>query len=184
MSPNRRARREHAARAAVELQALASIVTKWVDEVPGVPAVYLFGSRVRGDHRPDSDVDIRVYLRDWVTDSATAIWWLQQNQTDFSDEGATTRSAVAPRQGARPCEWFGLFCVGFQQFGLFSGDWARQGRDGALVASIAASETGRSRARSTSYRIGSPTGPSRRSRGGFIDWHHPKVNARPQRADR
>ena len=85
MSPNRRARREHAARAAVELQALARIVTKWVDEVPGVPAVYLFGSRVRGDHRPDSDVDIRVYLRDWVTDSATAIWWLQQNQTDFSD---------------------------------------------------------------------------------------------------
>jgi hypothetical protein len=25
--------------------------------VPGIPAVYLFGSRVRGDHRKDSDVD-------------------------------------------------------------------------------------------------------------------------------
>jgi predicted nucleotidyltransferase len=85
MSPNRRARRERAARAASELQALAGTVAKWIDEVPGVPAVYLFGSRVRGDHRPDSDVDIRVYLRDWVSDSATAIWWLQQNQTDFSE---------------------------------------------------------------------------------------------------
>jgi hypothetical protein len=25
--------------------------------VPGIPAVYLFGSRVRGDHRKDGDVD-------------------------------------------------------------------------------------------------------------------------------
>jgi len=101
MSPNRRARREHAARAAVELQALASIVTKWVDEVPGVPAVYLFGSRVRGDHRPDSDVDIRVYLRDWVTDSATAIWWLQQNQTDFSDLKAQLPGPLSIHREAR-----------------------------------------------------------------------------------
>ena len=62
MGPNRRARRERAARAAEDLQALASSVAKWIDEVPGLPAVYLFGSRVRGDHRPDSDVDIRVYL--------------------------------------------------------------------------------------------------------------------------
>ena len=38
-----------------------------------------------------------------------------------------------PRQDARPCEWFGLFCVGFQRFGLFSGDWTRQGCDRALA---------------------------------------------------
>lgn len=27
-------------------------------------AVYLFGSRARGDHRPDSDADVAVFLRD------------------------------------------------------------------------------------------------------------------------
>ena len=101
MGPNRRARREHAARAATDLQALTSTVAKWVDEVPGVPAVYLFGSRVRGDHRPDSDVDIRVYLRDWVTDNATAIWWLQQNQDDFSELKAQLPGPLSIHREAR-----------------------------------------------------------------------------------
>ena len=101
MGPNRRARRERAARAADDLQALASSVAKWIDELPGVPAVYLFGSRVRGDHRPDSDVDIRVYLRDWVTDSATAIWWLQQNQTDFSELKAQLPGPLSIHREAR-----------------------------------------------------------------------------------
>jgi predicted nucleotidyltransferase len=101
MSPNRRARREHAARAAIELQALASTVAKWVDEVPGVPAVYLFGSRVRGDHRPDSDVDIRLYLPDWVLDNATGFWWLQQNQTDFSELKAQLPGPLSMHREAR-----------------------------------------------------------------------------------
>jgi len=40
----------------VELQGLAETIARWVDPVPGIDAIYLFGSRVRGDHRPDSDV--------------------------------------------------------------------------------------------------------------------------------
>jgi hypothetical protein len=42
------------------------------DAVPGIPAVYLFGSRVRGDHRKDSDVDIRLFLNQWRPDEVTA----------------------------------------------------------------------------------------------------------------
>jgi hypothetical protein len=39
-----------------DLVSLARVIADWVEPVLGVPAVYLFGSRVRGDHRPDSAV--------------------------------------------------------------------------------------------------------------------------------
>jgi predicted nucleotidyltransferase len=68
-----------------ELDALAEILARWVDEVPGA-TVYLFGSRVRGDHRPESDVDVRIPLNEWdpVTNE-TMSWWERQNKTNFAD---------------------------------------------------------------------------------------------------
>jgi predicted nucleotidyltransferase len=39
---------------------LAEILAEWINPAPGIPAVYLFGSGVRGDHRPNSDVDVRL----------------------------------------------------------------------------------------------------------------------------
>ena len=55
-----------------ELRALAEVLADWIEPVLGVPALYLFGSRVRGDHRPDSDVDIRLFINQWkVIDPAT-----------------------------------------------------------------------------------------------------------------
>jgi predicted nucleotidyltransferase len=48
-----------------ELEAFAKILAEWIDSAPAIPAVYLFGSSVRGDHRPDRDVDIRLYLDEW-----------------------------------------------------------------------------------------------------------------------
>jgi predicted nucleotidyltransferase len=68
-----------------ELQALAEILAQWVDAVPGIPAIYLFGSRVRGDHRPDSDVDVRVFLKEWSACTATSQWWGHQNSTEFGE---------------------------------------------------------------------------------------------------
>jgi predicted nucleotidyltransferase len=68
-----------------ELAILAQILAKWADGAPGVKEVYLFGSRVRGDHRPDSDVDVRLYLDEWDVCSATLNWWQIQNQTDFAE---------------------------------------------------------------------------------------------------
>ncbi len=67
-----------------DLSELAEIVAKWADEAPGIPAVYLFGSRVRGDHRPDSDVDIRLYFGQCVFDNETTAWWARQNDTEFA----------------------------------------------------------------------------------------------------
>src|SRR5471030_3254927 len=68
-----------------ELAALAGILVDWIEPAPSVPAVYVFGSRVRGDHRPDSDVDVRLFLNEWKTlDRSTMQWWGEQNETDFA----------------------------------------------------------------------------------------------------
>jgi predicted nucleotidyltransferase len=69
-----------------ELRALAEILADWADQGP-FSFVYLFGSRVRGDHRPNSDVDIRLFLDDVGKDASevTLRWWQDQNETDFAD---------------------------------------------------------------------------------------------------
>jgi len=46
----------------VELPEVAKVVSVWARGKPLVKRVYLFGSRVRGDHRPESDIDIAVEL--------------------------------------------------------------------------------------------------------------------------
>lgn len=66
-----------------DLQELATILSDWLEGGPAVPAIYVFGSRVRGDHRVDSDVDIRVFLNEWRPDHQTMVWWRQENETDF-----------------------------------------------------------------------------------------------------
>lgn len=71
-----------------DLPALAQAVSDWLDAAPpGIPAVYLFGSRVRGDHRPDSDVDLRLRLDEWTPDPEFSLiwWWQEQNEADFAD---------------------------------------------------------------------------------------------------
>ena len=68
-----------------ELKILAEILAEWIDPAPGIPAIYLFGSRVRGDHRPDSDVDVRLYLDEWNVCETTRVWWQRQNETDFAE---------------------------------------------------------------------------------------------------
>ena len=68
-----------------ELRALAEVLAGWIGPAPGVPAIYLFGSRVRGDHRPDSDVDVRVFLNEWRSLTRVDMeWWGEQNDTDFA----------------------------------------------------------------------------------------------------
>jgi predicted nucleotidyltransferase len=68
-----------------ELKTLAETVARWVDDVPGISRVYLFGSRVRGDHRSDSDVDLRLFVDDMGNDNETTIWWDRQNESEFAE---------------------------------------------------------------------------------------------------
>lgn len=46
----------------MDLPEVASVVSAWARGKPLVKRVYLFGSRVRKDHSPDSDIDIAVEL--------------------------------------------------------------------------------------------------------------------------
>jgi len=40
---------------------------------------------VRGDHRPDSDVDVRIIWKDCAPSDEAVEWWTLQNETDFAE---------------------------------------------------------------------------------------------------
>lgn len=63
-----------------ELKDLASVLADWA--APGV-TVYLFGSRVRGGHKPTSDVDVCFKWRDRLSDG-DARWWEANNREKFA----------------------------------------------------------------------------------------------------
>ncbi|QOZ34438.1 nucleotidyltransferase domain-containing protein [Bradyrhizobium sp. CCBAU 53421] len=68
-----------------DLPALAGILADWLEPARNIPAVYLFGSRVRGDHRPNSDVDLRLFIDEWRNlERADMDWWAKENETDFA----------------------------------------------------------------------------------------------------
>ena len=69
-----------------DLRRLAEILAGWIGPAPDIPAIYVFGSRVRGDGQSDSDVDVRLFLNEWGNVcEATLRWWQQQNETDFAE---------------------------------------------------------------------------------------------------
>jgi hypothetical protein len=70
-----------------DLPVLAETVAKWADEAPGVSAVYVFGSRVRGDHHPGSDVDLFLFQEEWDASSDNVDWWLEQSAAEYRDLG-------------------------------------------------------------------------------------------------
>jgi predicted nucleotidyltransferase len=47
--------------------------------------VFLFGSRVRGNDRDDSDLDLGIDLTFLVPTSDAVEWWLRMNRTGFAD---------------------------------------------------------------------------------------------------
>jgi predicted nucleotidyltransferase len=46
----------------MDLPEIERVVSTWASGKPLVKRVYVFGSRVRGDHQPSSDIDIAVEL--------------------------------------------------------------------------------------------------------------------------
>ena len=63
-----------------EVKQLARTLADWAADKS--VTVFLFGSRVRGDHRPDSDVD--VFVQFGAMTEGTAVWWTEQNSEDFA----------------------------------------------------------------------------------------------------
>ena len=66
-----------------DLPTLAEAVAKWADDLPCVWRVYLYGSRVRGDARPNSDVDVFVQSPQAGMTSECLRWWLMPPEECF-----------------------------------------------------------------------------------------------------
>jgi len=49
----------------------------WASKHPEIKAVYLFGSRPRGDSGPDSDIDLGLVLNQQKGDSNTLASWIE-----------------------------------------------------------------------------------------------------------
>ena len=60
----------------MELPQIEATVSRWASDKLIVRRVYLFGSRVRGDHRPDSDIDIAVELVPDLDESGGLATWM------------------------------------------------------------------------------------------------------------
>jgi len=62
-----------------EIKRLASVLADWAEPAKAA-TLYVFGSRVRGDHRLDSDVDVYVA---WKQPQDVDLDWWTQNNEDF-----------------------------------------------------------------------------------------------------
>ncbi|PLV12579.1 hypothetical protein CXG53_25205 [Pseudomonas guariconensis] len=59
---------------------MADAVANWASTEPLIQKVYLFGSRVRGDHHPDSDLDVAVEIFTLQGDSDPFTTWTCEAQ--------------------------------------------------------------------------------------------------------
>lgn len=62
MQPNCPLKPERLVASQMDPQQIGEILSEWAKGKPLVKRIFLFGSRVRGDNRPDSDIDIAVEL--------------------------------------------------------------------------------------------------------------------------
>ena len=44
----------------MDLKDIAAVVADWADQYPLIGVAYIFGSRVRGDHKAESDLDVAI----------------------------------------------------------------------------------------------------------------------------
>ncbi|WP_083856188.1 nucleotidyltransferase domain-containing protein [Reyranella massiliensis] len=66
-----------------DLVDLTRVVAAWA--AARAVKIYIFGSRVRGDHGPLSDVDLYIDLSEAHKDNETVHWWTRQQETSFAD---------------------------------------------------------------------------------------------------
>ncbi len=60
------------------------LLTRWAASTARVSSLIVFGSRARGDHRPDSDVDVLVELTEDA--DVTAAWVWLDRRTEWNAE--------------------------------------------------------------------------------------------------
>lgn len=63
----------------MNIEDMATAVSKWANTQPLIRKVYLFGSRVRGTHRPDSDLDVAVEIFTLPGDNSPLATWIGES---------------------------------------------------------------------------------------------------------
>ena len=66
---------EQAARAVVALAHVIAGPRAWASRQPKIRRLWLFGSRVCGNHRDDSDLDIAVEIDPLMTEAEKTVFW-------------------------------------------------------------------------------------------------------------
>lgn len=67
----------------MELPELAAIIFRCCHQVPSIKAAYIFGSRSKGTHRLDSDIDLAIEIMNPKGGPATLADWMHFNDDDF-----------------------------------------------------------------------------------------------------
>ena len=74
-------------------------LVSWAQITPCIRRMWLFGSRVKGTHRPDSDLDVAIEIDAHGNDETPFDSWI--------GEAATWKAQLQPRVGvALDLEWF------------------------------------------------------------------------------
>ena len=79
----------------LDLPALAEMVARWADDRPHVWRACVVGSRVRGDHRPGSDLDVAVQRPPGGISPECVAWW-RWAWKEKNEAFAGLRAAVRP----------------------------------------------------------------------------------------
>jgi predicted nucleotidyltransferase len=66
------------------LDSLVRILAKWAEPLP-LKAVYVFGSRARGDATPMSDLDVAIKFDDLNITAEKMAAWSRENEAEFAD---------------------------------------------------------------------------------------------------
>ena len=78
-----------------ELVELARGLADWSAAATGL-TIYLFGSRVRGDHRPDSDIDILIDIKVGSISHKAAVWYTKVHDDGFAAKGFDLPGPIRP----------------------------------------------------------------------------------------
>ena len=64
----------------MELNLLSQIIANWAVDQPIISRIHLYGSRVKGTHKPDSDIDIAIEIMQSTGDSSPLATWIAEHE--------------------------------------------------------------------------------------------------------
>ena len=92
-----------------DLKSLANMIAQWADQRPAVGQVYIFGSHVRGDARPDSDLDLAIDFVQNLTTEATSDWTQHSQVVDEKLKAALEGTRVSLHTKKDDAAWPAIF---------------------------------------------------------------------------